>query len=271
MIYIILGVIGLICGSFINALVWRMHENGNRVSNKKYSILFGRSVCPNCKHKLSAFDLIPVISWVYLKRSCRYCHKPISVQYPIVELVTSLFFLLSYMYWPLSLNTEGVFSLVIWLAVVVGIIALAIYDLRWLLLPNKILFPLIFIVFVSLIIRSVIWPGGRQLLEGGLWGVFIIFGLFYLIYWSSKGRWIGGGDVKLAILIGMLVGGPMNAIFTIFLASVVGTLVSLPLMILGKLKSKSVIPFGPFLILATMIAYLFGSLIIQWYKRLLII
>ena len=267
----ILIVLGFVCGSFINALVWRLYEKDNKNISKKVnlSILNGRSVCPNCYHVLSVKDLLPVFSWIMLGGKCRYCKKPISIQYPLVELSSAFVFLFSYLYWPHNISGQYLFSFIVWLFVSIGLIALIVYDLRWMQLPNSLTFPLIGVVFIEIIIRSIFWPGGRVLLESSLWSVLIIFGLFYLIYWVSKGSWIGGGDVKLAILIGLLVADPILALLTIFFASIMGTLTSIPLLMSGKLKAKSLIPFGPYLIIATFIIVFFGAQIVSWYKGLL--
>ena len=99
MIVLILFVFGLIFGSFVNAYVWRFKKRKNWVSE--------RSICPNCKHVLRAKDLVPVLSWLSLRGKCRYCKKPISAQYPAVELFTALLFALSYAFWPYSLTLLG--------------------------------------------------------------------------------------------------------------------------------------------------------------------
>src|SRR3954465_436221 len=104
MIIAVLVVLGLCLGSFVNALVWRLHEQeeggSKKAAAKKLSIIKGRSMCPHCKHALKPIDLIPVISWLSLRGKCRYCSKPISIQYPIVELSTALLFVVSYIWWP---------------------------------------------------------------------------------------------------------------------------------------------------------------------------
>src|SRR5690606_2157613 len=103
MIIIFLAILGLCVGSFVNALVWRLRmqeSSGKKKSDRKMSISRGRSMCPHCRHELSAVDLVPVFSWLFLGGKCRYCRKPISKQYPLVELVTSILFIASYVFWP---------------------------------------------------------------------------------------------------------------------------------------------------------------------------
>ncbi|MEX2014368.1 MAG: prepilin peptidase, partial [Candidatus Saccharimonadales bacterium] len=104
MTLVALVLFGLSLGSFINALVWRLWQQENKKqktkNDRRYSILKGRSICPHCKHILQAKDLIPVLSWVLLRGKCRYCNKPISAQYPLVEAGTAALFILSYVFWP---------------------------------------------------------------------------------------------------------------------------------------------------------------------------
>src|SRR5262245_33007691 len=133
MAYIILTLLGLCLGSFVNALVWRIHEahKGNKIS-----IFTGRSQCPHCHHQLAAKDLVPVLSWLIIRGRCRYCGQPISKQYPLVELAMVAVFIVSYAYWPGGFYGTGAWVLLIsWMAVSVGLLALLIYDLKWMLLP----------------------------------------------------------------------------------------------------------------------------------------
>src|ERR1039458_4192668 len=109
-------ILGLCFGSFINAYVWRTKLKSSldkKEYRKSYTLLRGRSMCPNCRHVLSPLDLVPVFSWLYLTRKCRYCHKAISAQYPVVEILTMLLFLLSYLCWPIKFNSMGISYLII--------------------------------------------------------------------------------------------------------------------------------------------------------------
>ncbi len=224
-------------------------------------------MCVHCKHKLAAKDLIPVLSWLELRGKCRYCHKSISWQYPLVELITPVLFVASYLYFPYQLptpNCQLLFGL--WLIATVIFVALTVYDLRWMLLPNKLVYPLIVIAALSVALRLVD-GAASTVLVGALAGVVCLAGLFYLLFQVSGGRWIGGGDVKLAIALGLFVGGPLNAVLVLFLASLGGSLVALPLLIRGKAGRTTKLPFGPFLIAATYIVYLCGESITTWYEH----
>lgn len=273
MVATILFVIGLAMGSFVNALVWRIHEQSKpkkkRVaSDDELSITKGRSMCPECHHTLSWDDLLPVVSWLSLRAKCRYCHKAISWQYPVVELITAGLFVLSYVFWPLSLNfMPDVLLFGLWLFFIVAFVALAVYDLRWMILPNRIVFPLQALAAAYLLIRlAIAGPAAWSLLIAALLSVLVSAGLFYLIFQVSGGKWIGGGDVKLAVILGLLLGDPALALFMLFIASSLGSIVGVPLLLLGKAKQNTKLPFGPFLIMATFVVQLFGEVLISWYR-----
>lgn len=273
MIIVALVILGLCLGSFINALVYRLHWQESHgeakgAEKKLYSLLSGRSICPECKHRLSAGDLIPVFSWVSLGGRCRYCHKHISGQYPAVELLTASLFVFSYLYWPYELSSaQNIWAFILWLVFLTGFMALMVYDIKYLTLPNKIIFPLSFIAASGLITVSIINQDVDLLKTAGL-GLLIGGGFFYVLFQISNGAWIGGGDVKLGFLLGLLVGGPWPALLMLFLASAIGTIYSLPMLAFKRIGPKSRIPFGPFLIISAIIVQLFGISIINWYTNL---
>jgi prepilin signal peptidase PulO-like enzyme (type II secretory pathway) len=150
----------------------------------------------------------------------------------------------------------------------VGLLALIIYDIRWYLLPNRVVFPLIGIVILQILLLSILKDDAKSLLLGGLWGLLAGGGIFWLIYQVSDGKWIGGGDVKLGWMLGLLLGGPAASLLMIFFASVLGSVVAIPLLITGKASRSTRLPFGPFLIAASIIVYLYGSTLVSHYKRL---
>lgn len=286
MIIVVLFLLGLCIGSFINALVWRVYMQSESslpatknkrskakkkpISKDKYSILNGRSMCTECGHTLKWQDLVPVVSWLSLGGKCRYCRKSISWQYPLVEVVTALLFVASYIFWPTG-GPSNLFEIInfgLWLVVLTGFIALTVYDLRWMLLPNRIVYPLIFVSLVMALLSILSGPSSQfmELAINTIFSVMISGGLFFLIFQFSGGRWIGGGDVKLGILIGLLMHDPFKAFLVLFLASVMGTLFVLPGLMMGVFTNKTKIPFGPFLIVAATISFIFGNAIIDWYK-----
>lgn len=259
MILLLLVVLGLCLGSFVNALVWRLHAHKDWVK--------GRSECTHCHHVLGPLDLVPVLSWVSLRGRCRYCHKKIDDN-PLVELVLPVLFALSYQFWPLSLHRTGLLLFIFWLIFLVGFLALAVYDLRWFLLPNKIVFPLMWLAVVQ-VITAAIYDMHWQLLIGAVGGSVTVGGIFYLLFLFSNGKWIGGGDVKLGIVLGILAGGVLNGFLLLFVASITGMLASLPMVLQGKATRKTQMPFGPFLIVGLIVVQLFGASILSWYSGLL--
>ncbi len=225
-------------------------------------------MCIRCHHALAVRDLVPVLSWVLLRGKCRYCHEPIAWQYPVVELLTAVLFVLLYVFWPESFDGSEALRFGIWLACLVGFVALVVYDLRWRLLPNRIIFPLMILATVAVASEAVLVQDVEPLFTSA-YGALFGGGIYYLLFQVSGGRWIGGGDVKLGFLLGLLVGGPALALLVIFLGSLLGTLTVLPLMFSGKLSTKTHIPFGPFLITAAIITQLFGQRLIDWYLTFL--
>ncbi len=265
--YILVFLFGLIIGSFLNVVIYRLEKGG--------SALKGRSYCPHCKHTLSWRDLIPVASFLLLGGKCRYCKKSISLQYPLVELGTACVFVLSF----LAVRDLAQGSLAVpqpdnflifqtfYLFVIASLlIVLFVYDLRHYILPDKILFPAIGLALLwdLLVLRSLGEGGG--FVVSGFAAVLFFFSIFAL----SKGRAMGFGDVKLAFFMGLFLGWPniLVAFFTAFLA---GAFTGVALIALKKKGMKSEIPFGPFLIGGTLIALLAGKQIVDWYLRLVLV
>jgi prepilin signal peptidase PulO-like enzyme (type II secretory pathway) len=259
MIVLALIVFGLIFGSFLNALTWRLHEHRDWVRE--------RSECLRCHHTLGPLDLVPVLSWVLLGGKCRYCHKPIPDS-PLVELAVPILFVLSYVYWPVPLQGQGLFDFACWLVFVIGFVGLAVYDIRWFLLPDKIIFPLMGLSILQVLGDWLLFHHQWQLLGGPLIGAVLISGIFYLLYFLSNGKWIGFGDVKLGIILGLLAGGALKALLVLLSASLIGTLIALPLLIRGKADRKTHLPFGPLLLAGMIIVSLWGTPLVGWYVGL---
>lgn len=229
-------------------------------------------MCPHCKHVLAWYDLIPVFSWLFLKARCRYCKKPISPQYPLVELLAGLVFALSYIFWPDTVHLSGQWLLLgTWLACSVGLLALAVYDLKWMILPNRIIYPTLVVAVVGRVAYVAAFEN-RPLHAVLLWiaSVAIASGVFFALFMISKGKWIGYGDVRLGLITGTLLADPQKSLAMLFLASFIGTLVILPALSKGNKNLASKLPYGPFLILATAILVVFGDRLLNWYKDLIL-
>jgi len=274
LILVVLAVLGLAAGSFISALTWRIYEQSKpkHKKQKKLSIVNGRSMCPNCKHELSALDLIPLFSWLTLGGKCRYCKKPISWHYPALELVMAVIFAGSYYFWPGEVNGAGDWLLfVTWLLTSVGLMALLVYDAKHLLLPNRIIYPTAFIAFVGRLVYLIGYePDKVHGLLQWLFSVAVASGIFWVLFMVSKGKWIGFGDVRLGLITGTVLASPEKSFLMILLASVLGVLFIIPALVVGKKDLASKIPYGPYLIASTIICLLFGSSIIDWYRDILI-
>jgi prepilin signal peptidase PulO-like enzyme (type II secretory pathway) len=243
--YVFVFILGLCIGSFLNCFIYRMEQEKS---------LNGRSFCPHCKHTLSWQDLFPVFSFLFLKGKCRYCKAKISWQYPAVEILTALIFLL-------ILNKFSIYqflNLIFFFYIASSLIIIFVYDLRHYLIPDKVLFPAIVITLIyDLTNFQQIW--------NDLLAAVIAAGFFLLIFLMSKGRAMGFGDVKLAILMGLLLGLP-NILAALFLAFLFGAIIGIILMLIHKKGLKSEIPFGPFLIAGTFAAIFLGNQIVQWYS-----
>lgn len=263
-ILVFLGAIGLAFGSFVGAFTWRLHERKNFVSD--------RSECERCHHKLGALDLIPLFSWLALRGKCRYCHAPIGYSAPLLEVTMAVLFVGSYLVWPLVFDTwQAYVSFGLWLVYLVGLMALMVYDLRWMLLPNAIIFPLIGVAIADSIIRySLTGEGTANYLLTTVYGVLVLGGLYWAMYTFSKGKWVGYGDVKLGVFMGIALGF-QRSLLALFLANIVGFVVLMPGLMVGRLTRHSRVPFGPFMIIAFILAFLFGDSIIDWYLRFIFV
>jgi len=252
---IIIFIFGLCIGSFISCLIWRLHE--------KKTVL-GRSMCPKCKHKISWYDNIPLFSFIWLQGKCRHCKKKISWQYPVVEFITGVLFIIAwYLHIDLDFSLFTVHSLLLfrdWIFIFILVI-IFIYDLRWYLILDIITVPAMIIALAFNLYLGYSW-------QNLLLAVVIGGGFFLLQYIASRGKWIGGGDVRLGVLMGLMLGYP-NIIISLMLAYIFGSIIGIMLLIIGKKKMSSEIPFGTFLSIATIITLFWGVEISGWYLSLI--
>ena len=286
LIYTILVVLGLMFGSFAGASVWRLRAYQLRNDKKagepvdvdeykhlmpltKATVTTDRSRCLHCEHVLAWYDLIPLVSWLSLGGKCRYCRTKIGWFEPLIELGLAAFFVVSYWLWPMPLDTAAmVAQFCIWLVAGVLLTILFAYDLKWFLLPNQIVFPLIGL--------GVIYAG-LGLLGGGLTplaltslagAVAILSGLYYVLWLVSKGQWIGFGDVKLGLALALFTADWQLAFIALFAANAIGCLLVIPGMVMGKVTRTTRVPFGPLLIVGTVLAVIWGPDLIQTFFHL---
>lgn len=253
----VLAVFGLAIGSFANAAIWRLKN--------KRDIVHERSECVHCHHTLAWYDLIPIFSWVSLRGKCRYCSKPISWQYPAVELTVALYFVVSYLLWPYEFSSwQQIMQFGLWLAFGLGLSILFVYDLRWYLLPDRVTFPLIALGFTAFLVREAVpFEPVRIVIEFVL-ALVPIAGFYYVLHVISRGEWVGFGDVKLGIFMGLALGWPL-ALVTLIIANLLACIVTIPGLLTKKLSRTSKVPFGPFLIAGFIASGLCGPSIIKWY------
>ncbi|PIV38772.1 MAG: hypothetical protein COS30_00285, partial [Candidatus Portnoybacteria bacterium CG02_land_8_20_14_3_00_45_8] len=282
----IVFVLGLAVGSFLNVVVCRLELTENRsrkIFRERFSVglqkFFGnRSRCPRCGQVLRWYDLIPVASFIWLRGKCRYCGQKISWQYPLVEIATGLLFLLVFNNLTLSLPLirggvgRGEFSIFdlasfcYLLYVFCSLIVIFVYDLRRYIIPDKIIFPAIIVSLIYRLGNAFFNPSLPSLnLRGGWVGLypyllsaFAAAAFFAAIIILTRGRGLGWGDVKLAFLMGLVLGWP-DIFLALFLAFLSGALTGVGLIIAGRKQLKSQIPFGPFLAAATIFVALFGE------------
>jgi prepilin signal peptidase PulO-like enzyme (type II secretory pathway) len=217
---------------------------------------------------LAPIDLIPVLSFIMLGGRCRYCHKKISWQYPIVEILTAVMFVVFGWLYAYSPSIELVYGLIFGsIFVVIGV-----YDLKHYLILDKVVFPALLSAFIFAILKD--YTTGCSFvtlnchLAGGVLAALIGSGFFYLQYAYSGGRWIGFGDVKLGLLLGMVVGWP-NILALLFVAYLLGAFVGLGFVFAGKKHLSSKMPFGTFLTASAILTMMFGSDLINWYMGLI--
>lgn len=259
---------GAAIGSFLNVVILRLHSG---------KTLGGRSECPNCKHQLQALDLIPILSYLLLSGKCRYCGHKLSPQYPLVELTTAVLFTLVFLTWgqtalgcqtliPQCLTPVYLSSLIFNLFLVSVLIVISVYDLRWGIIPDKIIIPASIVAFLFQLVLNLLLFINYQLLIINLAVTFGIGLFFFLVIILTRGKGMGGGDFKLSIFIGLALGWPL-ALVAVFLGFLTGAFAAVMLILLGKKSFKQTVPFGPFLALGSLLAMLVGNQILELYLK----
>ena len=263
MISLFIFLLGLAAGSFLNAVIYRL-EKGE-------SALRGRSYCPHCKHELAWRDLIPVLSFLILRGRCRSCGEKISWQYPAVEIFTAFIFLLIFNSQFSSFNQVlnfQIFKVFYLFAAASLLIVIFVYDLKYYLISDKILFSAILISCIWYLVSRIFFHfyPGYEILHI-VYSAFGASAFFLAIFLVSRGRWMGFGDVKLAFFMGLFLGWP-NILVALFVAFLLGAIIGIGLIVLKKKGLKSEVPFGPFLVTGTFIALFWGEYMVTWYWNL---
>jgi prepilin signal peptidase PulO-like enzyme (type II secretory pathway) len=270
---LIFFIAGLIVGSFLGAVNYRLKVDED--------IVWKRSHCPKCKAPIRWYDNVPLLSFILLFGKCRDCRKYISWEYPLIELMTgALFAAVAVRFFGaplvgLSGAVSGAGSIVdmsYLLFAVCYLVLIFWHDYDYMLIPDAIVFPAIAVTFLYQLWKYVGSPFGiadiRSPLTGALFAAVLAAAFFFFLIWVSRGKWIGGGDVKLGFLAGLIVGWP-KILFVLFLTYLIGSVVSLTLIALKKKTWKSRIPFAPFMVVAIFVVLFFSNQIQFWASRYL--
>lgn len=247
MIGVLIILFGLCVGSFVHAWASRF--------GTKSSVWFGRSQCPQCNHKLTWFEIVPVFSWVWLRNRCRYCQQTIGWEPVVVEVGFA-----AGLWW-----LYGLFGLTwsFWGLACLGVIGavLALVDYRTQTVPDSLV--------VATLVVAAIWQWGNQAAVFNLLGAVVVgVGFFLWQYVLSRGQWVGAGDIGLGAVMGLVLGWPYILI-ALTIAYVIGAVVGVGLVIFKQAQHATALPLAPFLLGATMLTVVYGASIQAWLRQLM--
>lgn len=243
--------LGLVVGSFLNVVIYRLPRGLNFVK--------GRSFCPNCRKTIAWYDNLPLFSFIVLRGKCRRCHSPISLRYPVVELLTGIVtvLILNFKFEILNqfliFNFKNLIETFLYLVFVWALIAIFFIDLEHQIIPDETIFPVITLFLVFSLINNY-----QLLITNYLPSAIGAFMFLFLVWAITKGRGMGFGDVKLAFLMGLSLGFP-KIILAFYIAFLTGALVGVILVLARKKKFGQQIAFGPFLVLGVIVALIWGE------------
>ena len=291
---IIFGLLGAVAGSFIGAQVWRLRAKQlieDKAEKREYDAqelkrleqlvvrkkgTHDRSRCLSCGHQLAWYDLLPVFSWLSVGGKCRYCKKPIGVTEILLESILAAIFAISYLVlFPVAVafGWPGYVEFGLWLIAIVIMAGLFVYDMRWYLLPTKLTNLLIVMGVLYAAVSLYLLPSWGVVFSL-LGAVFIMSGIYAILYYYSRWRygeentWIGFGDVHLGLGLALFLFDWRLAAAALFLANLLGTIIVIPGMLTKKLTRKSRVPFGPLLIISTVIVVLCANMLFTWFNGL---
>lgn len=241
LLYLIIFLYGIVIGSFLNVLIYRLP--------KKENIVTTRSHCMNCGYQLKWYDLVPIFSYLALGGRCRKCKTRISVQYPIIEALNGILYLIIFIRFGMSVDS------LLYCLLFSALLTLSVIDFRTYEIPVGIN---VFILLLGLVRVVTDWSNWSDYLIG-----FLAVSIFlYLIYIVTHGRGIGGGDVKLMAVCGLVLGWKL-VVLGFFLGCIIGSICHLIRMKVSD--ADHVLAMGPYLSVGVMIAALFGNQMINWY------
>lgn len=243
--HVFIFILGLVIGSFLNVCIYRIPA--------EKSIAFPPSHCAKCNHNLSPIDLVPVISYIFLRGKCRYCNEEISIRYPLIESLNGILYLLVYLKFGLTLIALK-YCILVSILIVIGMID---YDTQFVFTSTTIFAGIIALIFI--IVQAVVYESGViDLILGGALG----FGIIGLIVFLTKG--MGEGDIEIAAVCGLFL-GVKGISLGLFLAIILGGIVGIIILALKLKKAKEKIAFGPFIAIGSLISMLWKLEIIKFY------
>jgi len=253
LILIAIAAFALATGSFLNVVIYRVP--------RQESIVWPGSHCPKCGEELSWYDNIPLFSWLGLRGKCRYCGRPISWQYPLVELGTALLFVAAF--FKFGLDLKFLFAVLM----LVVLLAVAVVDIQRQIIPNRIILPSLIAAPLLAVVAGLAGRQGMPIVGtvGYLEMVigFILGGGLLLLIALVRPGGMGGGDIKLAAFMGIFLG--RYVLIALFIGFLLGSLAGIIAMAFFHKSRKDLLPFGPYLSLGAMLTIFFGLELFQWY------
>jgi leader peptidase (prepilin peptidase)/N-methyltransferase len=248
------AIFGLVVGSFLNVVIYRVP--------RKESVVSPRSACPTCGVPITARDNVPIASWLLLRGKCRSCHSPISARYLLVEAATAALFA------GLAARIGFSWTLPAYLVLAAGLLALACIDMEHLLLPKRIVYPVLGMVSAFLILAAAVTHHWHYLLVAGI-SAAAWFIIFFAMNFISP-RLLGFGDVRLAPVLGLALGwlGVRYVLLGFFAANFVGAIIGLTLIATKRMSREQQIPYGVFLAVGTLLAILAGPELLRPFHSL---
>ncbi|MFH2045562.1 MAG: A24 family peptidase [Pseudomonadota bacterium] len=252
-IHILTFIFGLCIGSFMNVCIYRLPLSK--------SIVTPRSMCPGCGSFINFYDNIPVLSYIFLRGKCRKCNIHIPLRYPLVEIISGFAALSCFIKFGLSVET------LVYFAFTAALIVITFIDIDHQIIPDVISLPGI---PIGLLLASFFLPSMnfKESIIGILAGGGSLFAVAWIYSLITKKEGMGGGDIKLLAMIGSFIGW-QGVLFTIFTASLTGTIVGITVMLKTRKNVKLAVPFGPFLSIGAILYILFGTEMISWYFNIL--
>lgn len=259
-----LFIFGAAVGSFLNVIIYRSTIGESWVS--------GRSHCEKCKKQIAWYDNIPLLSYFLLGGKCRHCKKSLSLSHPVIEGITGALFVWWYfagfLFFKLTQQPFVVLQPLFWLAVGLILLVILVVDLKEMIIPDTavaLLFVLVILYRVGLVAFNVMQAEDLLLSLISMIGAGIFF---FLLWFLTQGKGMGFGDVKLALPLGLLLGWPQVLVW-LFASFLIGAVVGVTLLLFHKVKMKQAVPFGPFLVIGTLVSLIWGDQLFSWYVTLI--